>query len=134
MYKDAILTTPLVNESRAFARLDSRNENGTWAARCYGWMKLSDTQFKMVGDAVNTHGLSRWVVVKEYLPTSTNHSHIQEIFTKFKIPREARILPKDARVENYRGSKIVDLLSALTAPCLGSTGPGASRVSRLTRA
>jgi hypothetical protein len=82
-------------------------------------MKLSDTQFKMIGDVINTHGLSRWVVVKEYLPMSTNLSHIQDIFTNFKIPKEARILPKDARVENYRGSKIVDLSSALTAPCPG---------------
>src|SRR2546430_1611150 len=113
MYEDAILTTPLANESRAFARLNSHNENGTWAAKCYGWMKLSDTQFKMIGDVINTHGLSRWVVVKEYLPMSTNLSHIQDIFTNFKIPKEARILPKDARVENYRGSKIVDLSSAL---------------------
>ena len=118
-YEQAIYTSPLANESRAFARLDSCNENGTWAAMCYGWMKLSDTQFKVIGDVVSTHGLSRWVVVKEYIPISTNFSHIQKIFTNFKIPREARILPQDVRVENYRGPKIVDLSSALTEPCPG---------------
>ena len=116
-HDQAIYTSPLANESRAFARLDMRNENGTWAARCYGWMKLTDVQFKMIGDVVSTHGLSRWVVVKEFLPMPTDPSHVQTIFTNFKIPKEARILPQDVRVENYRGSKIVDLSSTLTFPC-----------------
>jgi hypothetical protein len=71
----------------------------------------------MLGDVVDTYGLSRWVVVKEYLPTSTRPSDIQKIFTNFKIPKEARILPQDIRIENYRGSKIVDLSSTLTEPC-----------------
>ncbi|KAI1617037.1 kinetochore Sim4 complex subunit FTA2-domain-containing protein [Exophiala viscosa] len=44
-YDSALLISPLACESRAFARLHSLNENGTWAARCYGWMTLSDTQF-----------------------------------------------------------------------------------------
>lgn len=79
-------------------------------------MKLSDTQFKAIGDVVSTHDLSRWVVVKEYIPTPTNFSHIQKIHTNFKIPREARILPQDVWAENYRGPKMVDLSSALTEP------------------
>lgn len=118
-YDQAIYTSPLANESRAFARLDSRNENGTWAARCFGWMKLSDPQFKKIREVINTNGLSRWVVVKEYLPMSTKPSDIRKIFTNFEIPREARIMPQDVRIENYRGSKIVDLSSALTDPCPG---------------
>lgn len=116
-YDSAIRISPLACESRAYARLDSLNENGTWAARCYGWMRLSDTQFKMLGDVVDTYDLSRWVVVKEYIPTSTHPCHIQMILTNFQIPKKARILPQDVRIENYRGSKIVDLSSTLTAPC-----------------
>jgi hypothetical protein len=79
-------------------------------------MKLTDAQFKLLGDVVDTCGLSRWVVVKEYRPLSTDRSHIQTIFTDFKIPKEARILPRGVRIENYRGLKIVDHLSTLTAP------------------
>ncbi|OAG33886.1 hypothetical protein AYO21_12002 [Fonsecaea monophora] len=116
-YDRAIHTSPLACECRAYARLDSLNENGTWAARCYGWMRLSDTQFKVLGDVVNTHGLSRWAIVKEYIPSSTLPCDIQTIFTNFNTPKQARILPQDIRVENYRGSKIVDLSSTLTAPC-----------------
>ena len=82
-------------------------------------MKLSDTQFKMIDTAVQYPDLSRWVIVKEYLPEPTNASHIEEIYARFSIPRQARILPKDVRVDNYRGSKIVDLSSTLTAPCPG---------------
>lgn len=82
-------------------------------------MKFTDTQFKMLESVVDTCGLSRWVVVKEYRPISTNRSHIQMIFMNFQIPKEARILPQDVRIENYRGSKIVDLSSTLTAPCPG---------------
>ncbi|KJF60305.1 uncharacterized protein CIMG_12868 [Coccidioides immitis RS] len=39
-------TRPIAHESRAFARLDSIGENGTWAVNCHGWMKLSDKEFK----------------------------------------------------------------------------------------
>jgi len=113
----AIYTSPLACECRAFARLDSRSENGTWAARYYGWMKLIDIYFKVLGNVADTSGLSRWAVVKEYRPIPTKSSHIQTIFANFKIPQEARILPQDVRIENYRGSKIIDLSSTLTAPC-----------------
>ena len=91
--------------------------NDTWAVRCYGWMKLIDEQFKMIGDIVDNHGLSRWVIVKDYLPTPTLPSHIPTIFANFEIPRMARILPQDVHLENYRESKIVNLSSSLTDPC-----------------
>ena len=116
-HAEAIETSPLAKECRGFARLDSLNMNDTWAARCYGWMKLTDEQFKMIGHIVDNHGLSRWAVVKAYLPTPTLPSHIPTIFANFEIPRMARILPQDVRHENYRESRIVDLSSTLTAPC-----------------
>jgi len=123
-YEDAIYTSPLANESRAFARLDSHSQNGTWAARCHGWMKLSDTQFKVIRDVVDTsglssHDLSHWVLVKEYLPMLTNTSHFKEMRENLKIPQALRIFPQDLRLENYRGSKFVDLSSTLTAQCPG---------------
>lgn len=91
--------------------------NGTWAARCHGWMELSDTQFEVIAKTTGPHSLSRWVIVKEYIPVPTNASHIREIYAKFDIAKRAKILPQDIRVENYRGASIVDLSSALTHPC-----------------
>lgn len=92
-------------------------------------MKLSDTQFKMIGDVVDTsglssydlssHDLSHWVLVKEYLPMPTNTSHFEEMRENLKIPQGLKIFPRDLRLENYRGSKLVDLSSTLTAPCPG---------------
>lgn len=119
-YDQARYTTPLAYESRAFARLESQNENGTWAVECHGWMKLSDMQFNTIGNVVDTLCLSRWVIVKEYMPMPTDHSHIRTIFTNFDIPKAARIWPgDDIRIENYRGSKIVDLSSTVTFPSPG---------------
>jgi len=116
-YGEAIETSPLAKECRAFARLDLLNKNDTWAVRCYGWMKLTDEQFKTLGNVVDNHDLSRWAIVKEYLPTPTLPTHIPTIFANFEIPRMARILPQDVRLENYRGSKIFDLSCTLTDPC-----------------
>ena len=116
-----MITTPFANECRAFARLNSRDQNGTWAVRCHGWMKLSDTQFQIIRSVVKSSGLSRWVVVKDYMPLSTTPSDIPTIYANFNISKDAKILPQNVRLENYRGSKIVDLSSALTTPSAGLT-------------
>ena len=80
-------------------------------------MKLSDTQYKAIRNVVNADDLSRWVIVKEYSPMTTNTSHLDQILKNFTIPKKLRILPQDVRMENYRGSKIVDLSCCLTDPC-----------------
>ncbi len=85
---------------------------------------MSDTHFKVIRDVVDTsslssHDLSHWVLVKEYLPILTNPSHLKEMRDNLRVPQALRILPQDLRLENYRGSKIVDLSSTLTAPCPG---------------
>lgn len=50
---------------------------------------------------------------------STDRSYIRAIFSNFDIPKAARIWPgNDIRIENYRGSKIVDLSSTIFL-CLG---------------
>ena len=119
-YDRARYTTPLAYESRAFARPESRNENGTWAIECYGWMKLSDTQFNTIRNVADTLCLSRWIIVKEYLSMPTDYSHICTMFMNFDIPEAARIWPgDDIRVENYRGSKSVDISSTITFPSPG---------------
>jgi len=80
-------------------------------------MRLSDAQFKVLENVFNTNNLSRWAVVKECIPSPTLPCDIQTIFANFDIPKKARILPQDIRIENYRKSKIVDLSSTLTEPC-----------------
>lgn len=80
-------------------------------------MKLSDAQLETIATVVSTRDLSRWVVVKDYCTDSTNGSHISQIYANFEIAKQAKILPQDIRIENYRGSRIVDLSSALTYPC-----------------
>lgn len=95
------------------------NMNGTWAAKCYGWMELSDTQFDVISAVAGPLNLSRWVIVKEYEAVSTDASHIPKIHANFSVAKRAKILPQDIRVDNYRGTKIVDLSSALTYPCPG---------------
>lgn len=97
-------------------------------------MKLSDAQFKAIGDVVDAYGmssyelslqdlsshdLSRWVIVKEYLPNPTKVAHFREMRENLKIPEELKIYPQDLRLENYRASKVVDLSSTLTGPCPG---------------
>jgi len=116
-YEKAIYTSPLANESRGFARLHSGKKDGTWAVRCHGWMKLSDAQFGAIEAVVDAEDLSRWVIVKDYLPTLTDASHTDQILKNLAIPKSLRILPRDMRPQNYRASKIVDLSCTFTAPC-----------------
>ncbi|OAL34875.1 hypothetical protein AYO20_05835 [Fonsecaea nubica] len=95
LYDVAIYTSPLAHECRAYARLDSRAENGTWAVMCYGWMKLTDAHFKVLGDVTDTSSLSRWAIIKEYRPVPTGPLDIPTIFANFTVPQKARILPQD---------------------------------------
>ncbi|KAK2788835.1 hypothetical protein FQN53_003022 [Emmonsiellopsis sp. PD_33] len=60
--------SPFAHESRAFARLDSLDENGTWAVRCHGWMQLSDKQFEPVR---HLRDYSRGAIVKDYPPRTS---------------------------------------------------------------
>lgn len=92
------------------------NKNDTWAIRCHGWMHLSNSQFKQINRVVKIGSYSRWVIVKKYAPSPTRPSHIQAIFDNFSIPKEARMIPGDVRVENYRGSQLVDLGQTQTYP------------------
>ena len=82
-------------------------------------MKLSDLQLKTINTAVQCASLSRWMIVKEHIPVATNASHVQDVYEEFKIAQRAKILPQNLRVDQYRGSKVVDLSTALTAPCPG---------------
>lgn len=80
-------------------------------------MKLSDAQFGAIEAVFDAEDLSRWVIVKDYLPTLTDASHTNQILKNFAIPKRLRMLPHDMLPQNYRGSKIVDLSCTLTAPC-----------------
>lgn len=106
-------TYPISQEARAFARLDTIGENGTWAVRCHGWLKLSDEQYH----PVRKYKYSRWAIVKDYLPDPVAITDVPEIQRKMaNIARKARLHPKDAKPENYRGSFLVDLGQVRTYP------------------
>ncbi|EEP82056.1 predicted protein [Uncinocarpus reesii 1704] len=106
-------TFPFSHECRAFARLDSLDENGTWAVKCHGWIKLSDEQFKPLQ---RFSGLSRWAIVKDYIPNEVSISDVPEIRRKMTIARKALLYPKDLQPRNFRGSFLVDLGAVRTYP------------------
>jgi hypothetical protein len=92
------------------------NENNTWAVKCYGWMRLSDSQFENINGVVDISFCSRWVIVKDYISTPTDSSHIHDIFDNFRIPQKAKMIPRDVRAENYKESKFFDLGQTITYP------------------
>jgi hypothetical protein len=106
-------TSPFAKECRAFARLDSMGENGTWAVKRHRWMKLSDEQLQPV------HGedyITPWTVVKDYIPGPVQLSDTPEIHRKLEIAQRAVIHPDDLKPRNYRGSFLVDLGNVRTCP------------------
>ncbi|KAK2754806.1 hypothetical protein FQN54_006699 [Arachnomyces sp. PD_36] len=107
-------TSPLAHESRAFARLDCIGENGTWAVKCHGWMKLSDEQLPPINRWDS--GYTRWAIVKDYIPDPVQLTHVPEIRRKMKIANRAAICPDDILPRNYQGSFLVDLGSSKTWP------------------
>ncbi|EER45402.1 conserved hypothetical protein [Histoplasma capsulatum H143] len=117
---ERILMAPFVHEARAFARLDSVDENGTWAVKCHGWIKLNDSQFKELG---NKHQIfCRWAIIKDMIPDEISMSDIPEVRRKMQIARKALLWPGDVKPENYRGSFIVDLGNTITYPEIRRSG------------
>lgn len=106
-------TFPFSHECRAFARLDSMGENGTWAVKCHGWIKLSDEQFHPIR---KQEQLSRWAIVKDYIPNEIALKDVPEIRRQMAIARRAGLYPQDVKPENYRGSFLVDLGRVRTYP------------------
>ncbi|EFQ99326.1 hypothetical protein MGYG_02339 [Nannizzia gypsea CBS 118893] len=103
--------SPIANEARAFARLDSMGQNGTWAVKCHGWMKLSGKQRPRF---LSLH--TPWAIVKDYIPDPMTLDDVPEIRQKMKIARKALLFPDDAQPRNYRGSFLVDLGRVKTHP------------------
>lgn len=89
-------------------------ENGTWAVKCHGWMKLSDEQFRPIRRSCANS--TRWAIVKDYLPDPVKITDAPEIGRKMEIAQRAVIHPLDIEPRNYRGSFLVDLGSVRTYP------------------
>ncbi|KAI1993814.1 hypothetical protein LOZ53_002026 [Ophidiomyces ophidiicola] len=106
-------TSSFSHECRAFARLDSYGKNGTWAVHCHGWLKLSDAQFRPLRKHSN---LTRWAIVKDYIPNKIAITDVPEIRRKMAIARKALLHPQDVQPRNFRGSFIVDLGRVKTYP------------------
>ncbi|KAK2757625.1 hypothetical protein FQN54_004594 [Arachnomyces sp. PD_36] len=107
-------TSPFSHECRAFARLNSFDLNGTFAVKCHGWIKLSDTQLKPIRRRIR--GNTRWAIVKDYLPDPVTLDDVPEIRRKMRLAHEARLHLGDIQPRNFRGSFLVDLGCVKTYP------------------
>lgn len=90
-------------------------ENGTWAVKCYGWIKLSDEQYRFPY-GYRSPLPTRWGIIKDYLPDPVQLSDVPEIVRKKEIARRAKTCPYDIQPRNCRGSFVVDLGNMPTAP------------------
>lgn len=119
----SIYTSPFPDECRAFARLQSRGEKGTWAVKCHGWIKLSDDQYRRISGRYG-FPLSRWAIVKDDRPNPVQLSDVPEIVRKKDIAHQALMYDSNMLPRNFRGSFLVDLGSTktYTYPLYGRTG------------
>ncbi|KKZ62761.1 hypothetical protein EMCG_02871 [[Emmonsia] crescens] len=115
-----MLHSPFAYECRAFARLIDVGQNGTWAVKCHGWMRLSEDQFDALKPVVTRQQIAtcdRWAIVKDYIHNPFHVDDIPEICKKLPIPKYALIAPMDFHPHNFRESFFVDLGSTRTYPC-----------------
>jgi hypothetical protein len=115
-----MLHSPFAYECRAFSRLIDVGQNGTWAVKCHGWLRLSADQFETLKPVATRQQIStcdRWAIVKNYIPNPFRVTDIPEICGKLSIPKDARIMPLDFHHRNFRESFFVDLGSTRTYPC-----------------
>ncbi|KAK2758265.1 hypothetical protein FQN54_004110 [Arachnomyces sp. PD_36] len=108
-------TSPFAHEARAFARLDCIGENGTWAVKCHGWMRLTYDHLLPI-DRHCPPDIVSWAIVKDYIPETVQLTDVPEIRRKMEIAYRASIFPIDILPRNYRGSFLVDLGSSMTWP------------------
>lgn len=59
---------------------------------------------------------TRWVIVKYYLSTPTDLSHIEKIFDHFQVPLKAWMTPADVRPQNYKSQYFLDVGKTITFP------------------
>ncbi|KAK2793820.1 hypothetical protein FQN50_009975 [Emmonsiellopsis sp. PD_5] len=107
--------SPFSRECRAFARLHNMGQNGTWAVKCHGWLKLSEGELNRFQRRWG-RSLSPWAIIKDYIPNPVALADVPEIQRKITIARKARLYPRDCGPENFRGSFLVDLGSVRTYP------------------
>ncbi|PWY72466.1 hypothetical protein BO94DRAFT_436105, partial [Aspergillus sclerotioniger CBS 115572] len=117
------LIGPFSRECRAFARLCDMGLNGTWAVRCHGWIYLSDSQMaslRKVYPQLESYDPyytgSRWAIVKDFLSAPPTKADLVKIREGFDIAKQARILPHDLEMDNYKGSVLMDLGCSTTYP------------------
>ena len=90
--------SPFANQCRAFARLDCIGENGIWAVKCHGWMKLTCEHLLPIYRRCPSD-IVRWAVVKDYIPDTLQLTDVPEIRRKMKIAHIERLF---TRLISYR--------------------------------
>lgn len=91
-------------------------QNGTFAVRCYGWLRLSSEQLYAASKLFQTYELGPWGIMKDFEEINTTTEHIPSILEKLDIAYKAKIVLDDLRPENYKESRMLDLGTTRTYP------------------
>lgn len=115
------MNSPLADEARGFARLCDVGQNGTWAVRCHGWMKLTDEQFhvlkvKSARGPLLEWECTLWAIIKDYEAQPVRPEHVPRILERIEIAKDALLIPGDVAARNFRNGLLVDLGGTKTFP------------------
>lgn len=93
-------------------------QNGTWAVRCRGWMKLTDEQFAVQKRARRSleWECTRWAIMKDYEPQPVRPEHVPLILERVNIAKDALLIPGDIVARNFRNGLLVDVSGTKTFP------------------
>lgn len=104
-------------ECRAFARLQDIGEDGIFAVKCYGWMKLSEAQARVI-PKLDLDKYSLWVMIKEVVSTKAKAGHLPTMIGNLSVFERARFIVMDLNFSNYGDGRCLDLGSTKLAPGL----------------
>jgi len=92
------------------------SQNRTLAVGCHGWTKLTSHQLGDINQRFGIFDISPWAIIKEVENIDSTPMHVPSIIKNLGIAYDAKILLKDIRPENYKGSRLLDLGTSRTWP------------------
>ena len=107
---------PFSCECRAFARLQDMNEDGTFAVKCYGWVKLSSSQVKEIRTLFKIKDFLPWALIKELVSTAAHPSQLTKMIENMDIAEQCGLFIPDVQPSNYGSAKFLDLGAVKVLP------------------
>ncbi|EXJ82214.1 hypothetical protein A1O3_06027 [Capronia epimyces CBS 606.96] len=107
---------PFSCECRAFARLQDMNEDGTFAVKCYGWVKLSSSQVNDIRALCKEKDFIPWALVKELVSTAAHPNQLTKMIENIDIAEQCNLFIPDVQPSNYGAGKFLDLGAAKVLP------------------